>query len=85
MTIYANPEPIIEFDRLPSGRFRTFKQQTNLRKKCFRSEAIELSNSVFLVFHAFIFLFTVYNEHFYQEFHTFSLFICDLWQASYIF
>ena len=23
MTIYANPEPIIELDRLPSGRFRT--------------------------------------------------------------
>ena len=23
MTIYATPEPIIEFDRMPSGRFRT--------------------------------------------------------------
>ena len=47
MTIYANPEPIIEFDRLPSGRFRTFKHQTNLRKKCFRSVAVELLNKLF--------------------------------------
>ena len=30
-------------------------------------------------------LFTVYNEYFYHEFYIFSLFICDLWQASYIF
>ena len=47
MTIYANPEPIIEFDRLPSGRFRTLKHRTNLRKKCFRSVAIDLLNKVF--------------------------------------
>ena len=47
MTIYANPEPIIEFDRLPSGRFRTLKQRTNLRKKCFRSVAVKLLNKVF--------------------------------------
>ena len=75
MTIYANPEPIIEFDRLPSERFRTLEAGTNLRKKCFRSAASFriIERGVFLVFHAFS-LFTVYNEHFYYEFFNFCTF-----------
>ena len=47
LLIYTDLEPIINFDRLPSGRFRSLKRRTNLRKNCFRSVAIDLLNKVF--------------------------------------
>ena len=47
LTIYTDPNPVIEFDRLPSGRFRSLKRRINLRKNCFRFVAIDLLNSIF--------------------------------------
>ena len=37
--MYENPEPFIEFERLPSGRFITLKYRTDLGKICFRPVA----------------------------------------------
>jgi hypothetical protein len=47
LTIYIDPNPVLEFDRLPSGRFRTQKCRTNLRKQSFRCVAIHILNKIF--------------------------------------
>jgi len=44
MVATATTKPLLTFDRLPSGRFRTLRHRINLRKDCFRSYAIQILN-----------------------------------------
>ena len=45
--VTSSQSPVLTLDTLPSGRYRTLKHRTNLRKLCFRNVAAKVLNDIF--------------------------------------
>ena len=45
--VASSQSPVLTLDTLPSGRYRTLKHRTNLRKLCFRNVAAKVLNDIF--------------------------------------